>query len=350
MKKRLGFITALVILGLVAVLWPAAKPTHSVDTPARNVRMDEQQQSSNTAATPAGAQSISVTEHIAEALPQQFAYIAAAYEQELSYPPYSRPLTRDDVQLLTPNQYVVQQVPLENGAQAAIVLPQYRFIYPEDIEVVLTVAGVDASQVTVSLYSEDTGQRLTENTMQANEQGFSTILSAEQDWQGELRLEVAFRANGQPHRLQTGVDYQQPSAEIIGVKDGYAEGSDLVIPLQLEVSAAGTYRVRANLFSSKGEPLANLVGSADLAEGEATLLLRAYKAVLAGIEGPYLLNTFTVERRSPAPGERSRFGKSEQSEYQVAFYGLGLLSDEPWRPDASELQRLEFLKMMAEAQ
>lgn len=349
MKKRLGFSIAVVILGLVAVLWPATKPIRSVEAPASVTKTSAPEENLTTAA-PAIAKSITVTEQIATNLPQQFAYIAAAYEQELSYPPYSRPLTLEDVQLLMPNQYAVQQVPLENGASAAIVLPQYRFIYPESIPVTLAVTGVDASQVSVSVYLEDTGRSLTESKMPATEQGFSATLTADQDWQGELRLEVAFRANGQLHRLQTGIEYEQPSAEIIGVKDGYAEGTDLVIPLQLEVSAAGTYRVRANLFSNSGEPLAHLVSSTYLAEGEATLLLRAFKAVLAGIEGPYLLNSFTVERRSAAPGERSRFGKSTHNEYQVEFYGLGLLLDDPWQPDASELQRLEFLQQMAEAQ
>ncbi|WP_423186071.1 hypothetical protein ACO1PK_13195 [Alishewanella sp. d11] len=347
MKKWLGFSLALVMVGLVVVLWPAAKPIDSA-APVIAETTAEPAQNPSIAAAPAAAATLTVTEQIAVGLPQQFAYIAVAYEQELSYPPYSRPLSREDVQLLAPNHYVVQQVPLEGGASAAIVVPQYRFIYPEAIDVALAVTGVDASQVMVSLFSEETGQILTESAMPASEQGFSTLLTADQDWQGELRLEVAFRANGQLHRLHTGIEYQQPSAEIIGVADGYAEGTDLVIPLQLEVSAAGTYRVRANLFSQDGEPLAHLVSSAHLAEGEATLLLRAYKAVLAGKEGPYLLNTFTVERRSAAPGERSRFGKSAQAEYQVEFYGLGLLSDEPWQPDASELQRLQFLQQMAE--
>lgn len=235
----------------------------------------------------------------------------------------------------------------KGGASAAIVLSQYRFIYPETITASLELTGLQVSHVELRLLAEDTGKLLAKQAMLANDKGYHADLSASKDWQGPLKLEVSFRVNGQQQLLHTGIDYQQPTAFVTGVADGYAASTDLVIPVKLQVEQAGTYRIRANLFSEKGMPLAHLVSSARLNSGDATLPLRAYKAVLAGIEGPYVLKSVIIELRSPAPGEPNRYGRSEQAEYPVVFYGLSQLSDEPWQPDDSEVLRLQFLNQLA---
>jgi hypothetical protein len=197
------------------------------------------------------------------------------------------------------------------------------------------------------MLDEQSGERLVQLAMQPTAEGFSATLPASKDWHGAMRLQVSFRADGQRQLLHTGIEYQQPTAQITGLASAYAEGPDLVIPVQLDVSQAGTYRLRANLFSEQGQPLANLVVSDYLDSGEQMLNLRAFKAVLAGVEGPYLLNTLVLERRSGAPGEVSRYGSSAQAEYQVDYRGLGQLSDELWQKDETELLRLQFLKQLS---
>lgn len=349
MKKFFWLHIALVTLVTLVLWWQS--PNTSIASPLANSALAPDTQQHQLATAPSSPSSapatINLTERLETPMQQQFGLIASAYAAELAYPPYSRPLTKADTQLLNPNQYVVQSIPLQGGATAAIVLSQYRFIYPETIKASLELNGLQANQVELRLLVEDSGKLLTAQPMLTTEQGYYAELSASKDWQGPLKLEVRFRANGEQHQLHTGIDYQQPTALITGVDDGYAEGTDLVIPLKLRVEQAGTYRIRANLFSAQGAPLANLVSSARLGTGDATLPLRAYKAVLGGTEGPYLLNTFIIELRSAAPGQPSRYGRSEHAEYPVTFYGLGQLSNSPWQPEESDLLRLQFLNQLA---
>ena len=54
----------------------------------------------------------------------------------------------------------------------------------------------------------------------------------------------------------------------------------MVIPVQIKVDLAGSYRLRANLLTAAGQPLAQLTASAELATGAQTLELKAHKMVL----------------------------------------------------------------------
>ncbi|GGW59112.1 hypothetical protein [Alishewanella tabrizica] len=347
MKKRLGGLAVLIIVVLL-ILWRLTSNTPPIPTGNALPQVAPTSQAAQPEVSGAAAPAqLNITENIEAPMAEQFAQIAQAYAEELRYPPYSRPLSAADHHLLTPNEYAVQTIPLEGGASAAIVLTQYRFIYPDEIPTALLLTGIQASEVVLSLFAENTGELLTEIPMEADTEGYQVTVAANTTWQGPLKLAIRFTANGQQQQLHTGIEYQQPTAKIVGVNDGFAEGSDLVIPVQLDVSKAGHYRLRANLFSEQGEPIAHLVATTYLNTGNATLPLRAFKAVLAGHEGPYRLNTFVLERRSGSPGELSLFGSSEQAEYPVEFYGLNQLSDAPWQPDEQELLRLQFLNELA---
>ena len=361
-----------VILGLAALLsglwlfWP--EPDNQPLPPAvPEVATDYTQPATATRTNPAGAPTISVTERIPEPITESFKLMASAYASELQYPGYSRPLSAEDSHLLNPNNYVVQPVPLEGGASAAIVLPKYRFSYPEAIPVSLQVSGLMVHNVSVQLRSEQdstllaseamlnaTGQsndqRNDQNNEQSTAQNWQAELSPADDWDGPLEVSVTFSANGREQTLKTGFVYSHPVATITGVGSSRGVGSDMLIPVELEVEQAGYYRLRANLFTEKRQPLALLTATEKLSEGKGELILRAYKAVLREQEGPYILSSFVLERRPAVPGELTRFGDSEQSEYPLEFFSLSQLTDEPWQASAEEQQRLQFLQQMAEQQ
>lgn len=345
MKQTLWLLLALGLVVTVVLWWqtPEVKP---ITMPAVALSTATEQTQPKQEVVTATA-TLRVTEHIETAMKQQFAVVASVYAAELKHPAYSRPLTAEDAQLLNPNQYVVQHVPMQGGASAAIVLSQYRFIYPEPITITLMLSGLTASQAEFSMRDEQTGERVAQSAMVASDDGYSLTLAARKDWHGAMRVEITFRADGQQQLLHTGIEYQQPTAKITGLANAYADGPDIVIPVRLDVSQAGTYRLRANLFSEQGQPLAHLIASSRLALGEQQLELRAYKTVLAGVEGPYILNTLMLELRSAAPGEVSRYGNSDQSEYRIDFKGLTQLSDEAWQQEESEILRLQFLQQLA---
>ncbi len=347
-----------VVLGLAAMLsglwffWPAPVviKTPAV-APAKTAEPVQPVTGPRTA--PGNAPTITVTERIPEPIAESFKLMASAYAGELEYPGYSRPLSADDSHLLNPNVYVVQPVPLEGGASAAIVLPKYRFSYPETIQVSLQISGLMAHTVSVQLQSEQDNKLLATEAMQNSagqsaEQNWQAELSPEDDWDGPLEVSVTFSADGREQTLKTGILYSHPVATITGVGSSRGVGSDMLIPVKLNVEQAGYYRLRANLFTEQRQPLAILTGTEKLTEGDGELTLRAYKAVLRQQEGPYILSSFVLERRPAVPGELTRYGDSEQSEYPLEFFSLSQLTDEPFQVSAEERQRLQFLQQMAE--
>ncbi|WP_372625420.1 hypothetical protein [Arsukibacterium sp.] len=352
-----------VVLGLAALLsglwffWPApVKQVAPAVAPAEFTESVQPASTGNTA--PGNAPTITVTERVPEPIAESFKLMASAYASELEYPGYSRPLSPDDSHLLNPNNYVPQQVPLEGGASAAIVLPKYRFSYPEPIPVALQVSGLAIHSVSVQLRSEQNDKLLSTDAMQNTagassgqgipEQNWQVELDPEDNWDGPLEVSVTFSANGREQTLKTGFVYSHPVATITGVDSSRGAGSDMLIPVQLNVEQAGYYRLRANLFTEKRQPLALLTTTAKLSEGDTELVLRAYKPVLRQQEGPYILSSFVLERRPAVPGELTRYGDSEQSEYPLEFFSLSQLTDEPFQASAEELQRLQFLQQMAE--
>lgn len=357
-----------VVLGLTALLsglwlfWPApAVKTVPVVVQQEPTLTAQPAPASKTTAS--SAPTISVTERVPEPISESFKLMASAYASELEYPVYSRPLTLDDSNLLNPNNYVPQQVPLEGGASAAIVLPKYRFSYPEPVPVSLQVSGLAIYNVSVQLHNEQTNILLSTEAMlntaataagqggaeqRSTEQNWQAALNPEANWDGPLQVSVTFSANGREQTLKTGFFYSQPVATITGIGSSRGVGSDMLIPVQLNVEQAGYYRLRANLLTEQRQPLALLTATEKLSEGEGELILRAYKAVLRQQEGPYILTSFVLERRPAVPGELTRYGDSEQSEYPLEFFSLSQLTDEPFQASAEEQQRLQFLQQMAE--
>lgn len=347
------FLGLAVLLTGLWLFWPkpVAAPVPVVTSAVPAVVAQPPLASTNTAVATA---TVTVTERLPESVSASFQVLASAYASELQYPGYSRPLHADDSHLLNPNIYVAQPVPLEGGASAAIVLDKYRFSYPEPITVNLEVTGLTVHTVNVQLHSESDNELLATEAMrkavagQGGAQRWRADLRSQEEWDGPLEVSVTFSANGREQTLKTGIAYSQPVATITGVGSSRGVGSDMLIPIKLSVAQAGYYRLRANLFTAAGQPLALLTATDKLAEGSTELTLRAYKAVLRQQEGPFVLRGFVLERRPAVPGELTRYGDSEQNEYPLEFFSLSQLTDEPWQASAEEQQRLQFLQQMAE--
>lgn len=291
---------------------------------------------------------VSEVEIIPESISESFSLLAKAYASELSQPSYSVPLTAEDTHLLNPNNYLPQAVMLEGGS-ASIVLPKYRFSYPEPVVVKLLVDGMQVTKAKVTLLSEQGagGDALAKEEMQTTDGDWTAQLKPKEEWDGPLEVRLSFSAKGKQQTLSTGIEYSYPTATITGVGDMSAEGRDMLIPVNIEVKKAGYYRLRANLYRENEQPVALLTSSKKLSEGSTSMELKAYKGVLSNHSGPFTLTTFVLERRPAVPGELTRYGNSEKLSFELGDFAVEQLSDEPWQPDEQELQRLEFLKQMA---
>lgn len=299
------------------------------------------------AVAPDSEPQLSVTEKIPEPVTESFKLLASAYAAELELPAYSRPLSADDEHLLNPNRYIPQTVPLQGGASATIVLPKYRFSYPETVPVTLEITGLQAFDVNVQLIQESSGDSAANAEMRGTPERYSATLEPEADWNGAFEVQVSFTGNGTAQVLKTGIEYHNPVATIVGIDDSLGVGTDMQIPVKLEVKQAGFYRLRANLYTAQRQPLALLTATEQLGSGKQKITLRAYKTVLRNNSGPYILGTFVLEKRPAVPGELTQYGDSEKAEYQLDAFSLSQLSDEPWQPDEQEQQRLQFLQQMA---
>lgn len=347
MPKKVVFILLLVLMALAAFwFWPEA------ETAAVVLDTAPPQAATAQASTPAvqTAAPVQMDQYQQQELQQSFSLLSKAYAAELSYPSYSRPLTSADHQLLNPNHFDTVALPLEGGASASLILPKYRFIYPEPVIFTLVMTGLSAQHVNAELRQQQSGKVLAQAdlTAGADTTEWSHQFDATENWDGAMELVVLFEAQGKTQQLQTGLDYSDPVATITGIGSSSSRGADLVIPVELEVEKAGMYRLRANLFTQSKQPLAVLTVEEQLTEGSAKLELRAFKQVLQQQGGPYWLGTFVLELRSAMPGEANRYGDSKEPGFMVDAINFGQLSDEPFVLSDEEKQRLQFLQQLAE--
>jgi hypothetical protein len=355
-QKSWILAVAVALLAILWWVWPTAQPNPTLEVktvPTAAVAAETAEVATATVPTPPK------TEQLPQSMQQSFALVAAAYADELVVPDYVRPLTLADTRLLAPNQFIAQPIPLEGGASVSIEADKYRFTAPEPVVVRLVTQHIELAQVQVLVKNELTGELLVSETVSGIAGLYTATLSSGKHWDGPLIVEFQFSLQGQSQSVQTGIEYSQPVATITALKSVFARDSDMVIPVQIKVDLAGSYRLRANLLTAAGQPLAQLTASAELATGAQTLELKAHKMVLQHIaetgsasgnsEQPhhYLLTTFQLERRSPSPFEPTRFGASVQPEFALGDFDPAQLTDTLPEPSAEDVQRLEFLQKMA---
>ncbi len=279
---------------------------------------------------------------------QQLQWLASAYAEEITIPSYSRPLTTADSQLLQPNRFIAQPVPLKDGASASLFPSQYRFIYPEPIDITLQLQGISVQGATLRLLHEWSGEQLAEQAMQPTQDGFELQLPSRESWDGNVTAEVRLHGTTEPLLLRTGFEISAPVAQITGIDSSYGEGPDMVIPVQLRAELAGHYRLRANLLTAGRQPIAVLTARAALKAGSNTLHLRAHRSVLPDTDEPFWLTSFQLERLSPAPGQPTRYGDSAEPEFRLEPFSLHQLTKEPYQADEQEQQRLQLLQQLAQ--
>ncbi|MDX3774636.1 hypothetical protein QE250_10970 [Chromatiaceae bacterium AAb-1] len=343
MKAKL-FVVMLLLIVTLFWWWNWSEPVPTAVMPRPEVQQPEKVHQEAASAGPPVRLTVRHTERTE--LRDSFRLLAQAYAEELSYPPYSRPLLPEDEALLRPNDFIPQTVPLIEGASATVILDKYRFSYPESVYVRLEVSGLDVYDVRLQLTDEVTDKPLQTAVMQRSDRHWAARVAGEASWQGPLLVKVSFQAKGRKQQLQAGIFYSNPVATVIAVSEPGSAGSDLTIPVKLDVRQAGYYRLRANLFTADRQPLAVLTQTQYLQNGSGELVLKAHKSVLSA-EGPYLLTTLLLERRPAIPGEPTLYGDSAQAEYQLEVHSLSSLSNETWQPDEQERQRLQFLQQMA---
>ncbi|WP_440055537.1 hypothetical protein ACSLBF_05180 [Pseudoalteromonas sp. T1lg65] len=277
--------------------------------------------------------------------------VAAMYEQSLRSPPYSQPLNPADFDRLNPNHFYPVEMPVGNTQQKiALSLNKYRFIHPDKVQIL--VQG-DITTANAELFVIDEKKQLAEVQLVQTPSGWVAELAGNSTWPIDLNLLVRANTNsGQPVALTASFKYYQPSATLLSVGKPSAQGPNMEIPIELDVKAAGTFRIRANLFDTSDTPISHLVTREKLDEGKQTVMLKAHHTVLAGhlnSDNPETmrLKTFVIEKVSPRPGEVAQFGDSKIQQQEIRFTDFNLLSNAPYKPNEAEQRRLQYLQNMA---
>lgn len=271
--------------------------------------------------------------------------VAQQYQQNLVFPPYSQPLTVYDEDRLKPNQFFPVTSPVgEQGGELTLSLSQYRYVYPQAIELTISAQNLGKAQVTLS--DTDTKQPLKTHSGVARDNELVITFKGEEDYPRNLQLLVEADIVGKMVPVVAQIQYMPPSATLTSFDNAYPRNDNMIVPANLTVIKSGLYRLRANLYSGTS-PLAHLVAKARLDEGSEQIDFKAHWSVLPKQTNDLRLSDFVIERMSPSPGERNSFGQSKVSEFTIEDFAYDSLQQLPYQANKQELQSLEFLQGLA---
>ena len=271
--------------------------------------------------------------------------VAQQYQQNLVFPPYSQPLTVYDEDRLKPNQFFPVTSPVgEQGGELTLSLSQYRYVYPQAIELTISAQNLGKAQVTLS--DTDTKQPLKTYSGVARDNELVITFKGEEDYPRNLQLLVEADIVGKMVPVVAQIQYMPPSATLTSFDNAYPRNDNMIVPANLKVIKSGLYRLRANLYSGTS-PLAHLVAKARLNEGSEQIDFKAHWSVLPKQTNGLRLSDFVIERMSPSPGERNSFGQSKVSEFTIEDFAYDSLQQLPYQANKQELQSLEFLQGLA---
>lgn len=273
--------------------------------------------------------------------------VAQAYAAELTFPPYSQPLTDKDFDRLEPNFFNPQSMLVDdNGTQVSAALSKYRYTYPEVVFATLTGENITGAQL--QLVDIATGKVLLTSQFQQSEENWQAQFAGERDWPRELQASIKAKINGKNINITLALKYVDSVATLESFDPAFNEDADMVLKANLTTRERGLYRMRANLFDANYQPIAHLVSKVKLNKGSSHLYLKAHQSVLQGRLAPFYLSTFSIELMSPAPGKPTKYGDSSIDEYTIKDFAVTSLSDLPYQPSKQEQQRLLLLQNMAE--
>lgn len=269
--------------------------------------------------------------------------ITSAYAAELTFPPYSQPLSANDFDRLQPNYFNPQSVPVDdNGTKLVAALSKYRYTYPEPIVASLTGDGLAGAQLELTNISNG---KVVLNTPFYEENGtWKAILQGEVNLPQQLQALVNTKVNGKQVTIALALKYVNSIATLNSFESAISDGADMVVTANITTREKGLYRLRANLFDANNKPIAHLVAKEKLGEGNKQLTVKAHHSILVDKQAPFYLSTFSIELMSPAPGKPKKFGNSAIKKYVIKDFETSSLSDIPYQPTEKEQQRLQLLQ------
>ena len=296
-----------------------------------------------------------------QAVKEQMADISDAFEENMRFPNYSKPLSENNWTLLNPRAFVPKTMPLAGLKNTSVEIIIPRFIVTRDESFPVTVKVISSGEnaplvqtLALSISKKEYELPLKSSSASHNESEFSAFVSKSL-LKSIKETDVIISANivfDNLKKAKVSSLFKLVGNEVVleDLSRSYVDGTDLVIPANFSVDISGHYRVQANLFDKESlTPISHLNNTFKLESGSDTGLLKVHAETLRskGFAGPYLLKDFNITRSPSAPGEQTGYGTSKSESYDIQGYDLDSYSREKYEDKHSQ-QRLQFLQKMAD--
>ena len=296
---------------------------------------------------------------------KSFANVAKAFEVSMKFPQYSRPLGKENWDLLHPHEFVAHKRAIDPDFKFSfqLDLPNFVLFWGDPIPVTFTLTAdadkpLPAVQSLTGEIADGKNNVLKEfkleeientNTRKVYKANLKPEKSDYENWPRELTVRVWVKLSGMEKAgHHSTFRYVAKGAVIKGRGIEYVLVDHLVIPIKLEVFREGRYRVRANLFDEKsGEPISHVTGKNKLSVGDGEVEMKVHAVALfhKNAPGPYILKDFSVTR-VPAPGKMLEYGSSDVESFNIPAHSLNLYTQREYEDDLNK-ERLEFLQKLS---
>lgn len=267
--------------------------------------------------------------------------IAAAFEAQMQFPPYAKPLKGTDWALLNPRAYEPLTVPMEGTADTTVqlIVPHYIVDITEDLPVTVisrTVSSAESSgaqaeaRLSAVTLLIKRAQRAARHMIGEKAQDYfqgvvpASVLAAVGAGEVLLVADLTY-SSGKKFSTAARIRTYHSSATLRRVGTPHVEGAHLIVPLEFQVHQPGLYRVRANLFEVEQErPVSHLSGLMNLTETLTTGTLKVHASTLRSkmAPGPYRLQDINITQVPQSPGEKTGYGSTDRTAYDVPGFAL----------------------------
>lgn len=358
-------IAVVLLLALVAVLWPSMQGDTSTPSPSLNPKRPpvagaegERPADAPPAATAAPSAAIAAT---ASPTPADLGELLGApklaslaveaadeYRRRARYPRSSQPIAEGEDPILRDRQVSPVTAAGEGGA------PPVLTVFPEQ------VSFEDPAPVRLYAFLADGNQRVPALAIEAELQSEALVplapvffrddggggdgragdalYSAFFELDEELRTALsatylvrvrAVTLEGEERATATGFLYSSPHARLTGSYRDRLDAGDLLIEAEIQVASAGRFHLEGSLYGGEGRPLAWAQSALEVGPGRHWMELRYFGLVLreAGIDGPYVLRYAALSTTTQMPNAKNDV---VENAHTTAAYEVEGFSDAPF--------------------
>jgi hypothetical protein len=277
-----------------------------------------------------------------------------AYRKANVYPPTSRPLTRDQLDLLRPNQRHETMRPVDRGGVMFLFTADRYFVIGDETLTATLEARRDGAPVPVTIVQAHAvvsdpatrSERAIPMSYAASGAGLASTLAPAKlglARQSAISVFVEFDHGGGTQRAHFNFQYTPARgipARFTGTFSDTIEAGSLVIRAGVEVATPGHYVIDCNLFDVADQPVAWSRFKGELAAGihDAELLYFGKVIVDAGARGPFRIGQLRGARYAPGLDPDLEQMPPFTGAYATRSYALDEFSDAEW--DSADKRRM----------